>query len=237
MTGTDDSFDAHDRGGDVAAYALGALDPSETEAFRVHLETCIVCRDELAAFQRVVDVIPVSAPQHRAPKRLRRRVLEGVKQASERDFGGRRRRQTARLPLLARVSIPRPALALSVAAAAIAIAFGAVELGTQGTTTTRVFAAHVTGSGSAEVTVTAGRAELIVHRLSPPPAGQVYEVWLARRDRPPVRSSLFTVRATGEGRVGVSGSLRGVDRVMVTPEPAGGSRVPTHAPVITAQLS
>ena len=32
-------------------------------------------------------------------------------------------------------------------------------------------------------------------------------------------------------------TLSGVSQVLVTPEPAGGSKVPTHAPVIAAQLS
>jgi anti-sigma factor RsiW len=60
-------------GADVAAYALGALDAGEVEAFRRHLDSCVVCRDELAAFQHVVDVLPLSAtevsrsPDRRAP--------------------------------------------------------------------------------------------------------------------------------------------------------------------------
>ena len=41
-------------GEDVAAYALGALEPAEAEAFARHLETCAVCRDELEAFQQVI---------------------------------------------------------------------------------------------------------------------------------------------------------------------------------------
>src|SRR5579859_4356074 len=65
-------------GADVAAYALGALDPAEAEAFASHLEACAVCREELAAFQQVVDVLPMSAPQYTAPRRLRRRVLGAV---------------------------------------------------------------------------------------------------------------------------------------------------------------
>ena len=57
----------HDRecGGDVAAYALGALDPAESDAFLRHLDACAVCRDELASFQEVVDALPMSAPAPR----------------------------------------------------------------------------------------------------------------------------------------------------------------------------
>ena len=52
----------HDCGGDAAAYALGALDRQEADAFRAHLESCVVCRDELAAFRPVVDQLPMTAP-------------------------------------------------------------------------------------------------------------------------------------------------------------------------------
>ena len=52
MTATDITSDVGDCGGDVAAYALGALAPAEADAFRAHVQSCIVCRDELEAFQR-----------------------------------------------------------------------------------------------------------------------------------------------------------------------------------------
>jgi anti-sigma-K factor RskA len=234
MSETDQSSDIRDCGGDVAAYALGALDPDETEAFRAHLETCIVCRDELAALQHVVDLLPASVPQRSASRRLRRRVLDAVQHELKHEPGPQRRRR----PLLERLSIPRPALALAATVAVVAIAVGGIELGTSGTPRTRVFAAHVTGSGSAEVTVSDGHATLIVHRFSPPPAGQIYEVWLARPNHAPAPAgALFSVTARGDGHVDVPRGLRGADQLMVTPEPAGGTRVPTHPPVIRAQLS
>jgi anti-sigma-K factor RskA len=233
MTGTDP---ARDCAGDVAAYALGALDPAEAEAFRAHLETCVVCRDELAAFEHVVDALPMSATQHPAPKRLRRRVLDAAENEPKLGLRGERRRRAR--PLRARLSMPRPALALGAAVVIVAVAVGGLELGTSGTTKTRVYAAHVTGSGSAEVTVTGGHAELIVHHFSPPPVGQIYEVWLGRLGQPLApTSALFSVTTDGNGDVDVPGDLRGVDEVMVTPEPAGGTRVPTHPAVIQASLS
>jgi hypothetical protein len=44
------------------------------------------------------------------------------------------------------------------------------------------------------------------------------------------------VVAGGNGDIDVPGGLRGVNQVMVTPEPPGGSRVPTHAAVIRASI-
>ena len=63
-----------DCGADAAAYALGALEPHETEEFRAHLEQCAVCRDEVGTFASVVEVLPLAAPPQRVPRSLKRRV-------------------------------------------------------------------------------------------------------------------------------------------------------------------
>ncbi len=61
---------------------------------------------------------------------------------------------------------------------------------------------------------------------------------VGRPGQPPApTSALFSVTADGDGNVGVPGNLSGVRFVMVTPEPVGGSRVPTHPAVVRAQLS
>jgi hypothetical protein len=133
---------------------------------------------------------------------------------------------------------PRPAMALGVLLVAAVITVGGLELGSSGPST-RVFHAQVTGSsGSAEVRVTGGHAELVLRHFQPPPTGEIYEVWLARaRGRPQPTSALFSVTSSGAGDVDVPGSLRGIVRIMVTPEPAGGTTVPTHPAVLTAQLT
>lgn len=117
-------------------------------------------------------------------------------------------------------------------------AFGAVKL-LSGGSGTKVIQASVAGSsGRAELHVASGHGELILSDFPPPPAGHVYEVWLKRSARAPSpTSALFSVTSAGSGDVVVPGNLRGVDEVLVTPEPDGGSRAPTHAPVIVAQLS
>jgi anti-sigma-K factor RskA len=224
-------------GVDVAAYALGALDPAEAEAFAVHLKTCAVCREELGEFERVVSALPMSAPGHVAPHGLRERVLEAV--AAEPRPGRAATVRTAR-SRWRWPALPRPALALGGVAAVIAIlVFGGLELSGGGPAPTRVYSAQVIGSGAtAKVTVTDGHAELIVRHMPPPPQGKIYEVWLARANgKPQPTSALFSVTRKGSGDVAVPGSVRGVRIVMVTPEPAGGSQVPTHAPVIRAQLT
>jgi hypothetical protein len=221
----------HDCGGDSAAYALGALNPAEAEAFRAHLDTCIVCRDELAAFQQVVGVLPMSAPQHRAPRALRRSVMRGVRQEPKPDLQTVRPRPR---PWLSWSLAPRPAAALGLLLVVVVAGVGGLELASPGAPGTRVIRASV---GQAELRLTGDRGELIVQRLPAPAPGRIYEVWLQRGPHTlsPTKA-LFSVTAAGTGDVDVPGSLRGVREVLVTQEPAGGSRSPTRAPVIVAPL-
>jgi anti-sigma factor RsiW len=227
-----------DCGGDAAAYALGALDPAEVDAFREHLESCVVCAEELPAFQQVATLLLLGAPAHSPPRSLRRRVLRAVREEP------RGSDPPASAPLPRRVlwwgSLPRAALALGVLLTlALVVGAGGAFLSSNRASSTRVIQASVVDSpGSAQLLVSSGQTKLVVNHLPPPPAGLIYEVWLQRgTDAPSPTSALFSVTSNGAGDIDVPGDLRGVSQVTVTQEPAEGSRVPTHAPVIIARLS
>ena len=219
-----------DCGADAAAYVLGALDPQEAQAFRQHMESCVVCRDEVAAFQQVTDALPMAAPQYPASRTLRRQVMKAVRDEPRGESAAAPRRW--RLPSLA---LPGPAVALGgLAAVVVALVIG-LALGSSGSPATRTIAASV---GDASVQVSGSHAELVVHHLPPPPPGHIYEMWLQRGQQPPSPTrALFSVTSAGTGDVGVPGDLKGVSRVLVTAEPAGGSLKPTSMPVVVAQLS
>jgi anti-sigma-K factor RskA len=241
MTERETMSENRDCGADAAAYALGALEPAEAQAFRAHLATCVVCRDEISAFQEVADQLPLTATVQPVPPALKRRVMSEVhaearkRARSERGQGGRRPR--LRLPPWLFTAVPSPALALGAVVLVLVVAVGAVAIGTGGGSSTRVYSANVTWSGSAKLRVNNGRGELVVHGMPAPPASKVYEVWLQRGQRQPSpTSALFSVTSTGSGAVDVPGNLHGVSRVLVTPEPIGGSAVPTHAPVLVASI-
>jgi anti-sigma-K factor RskA len=230
MTGGNEPSSSHECGDDVAAYALGALDPEDTAAFERHLESCAICRDELDAFEQVVDRLPMSAPVHPAPAGLRRRVMRAVAESS-RGTAVRSRRPRVRL------TMPKPAMALTAVLATTVIVFGGLELESS-SPATRVIRAQVTSQGLAELRLTGTSGQLILHRFSPPPAGEIYEVWLKRPGRPPApTTALFSVTAAGDGTVDVPGDLHGVSLIMVTPEPAGGTLTPTHPPVLSVRLA
>jgi anti-sigma-K factor RskA len=231
-----------DCGADAAAYVLGALQTAEAEAFRAHLATCAICRDEVVAFQEVVDQLPLTAPVQPVPAGLKRRVMTEVnaeaREQSRSAKGSWRSRWRIRLPPGLFSAVPAPALALSAVVLVLAVTVGAIAIGSSGGSSTRVYSASVTWPGSAKLRVTGGRGELVVHGMPAPPTSKVYEVWLQRGQRPPSpTSALFSVTAKGSGAVDVPGSLHGVTRVLVTPEPLGGSPAPTRAPVLVATIS
>jgi anti-sigma-K factor RskA len=145
----------------------------------------------------------------------------------------RERRPWWRLPSLALRPIP----AAVAAAVLIAIGVGGGVLltgGDEGRTVQAQVVAPSAPGARASLTVGDDRATLRVRDFPPPPRGRVYQVWLKRPGRPPdPTTALFTTR-DGDATVEVPGSVAGVDQVLVTAEPDGGSRQPTRDPVIIA---
>ena len=94
-----------------------------------------------------------------------------------------------------------------------------------------------TQSPDAEVRLEVGDdgATLVARNMPAPPQGRIYQVWLKRPGKDPEPTSvLWSTRTDGSADVAVPGSLDGVEAVLVTDEPEGGSDVPTRPPVITA---
>lgn len=238
MTIEDSKSGERDCGADAAAYVLGALEREEAEAFRRHMASCAVCRDEVAAFQQVTDAMAM-APAHRpAPKGLRRRVLRAVREEQEQA----KAHDPAPRPARVRAGrfLSRPVIAAAAGLAVVAALIVGLDLGSSGSSSTRVIAAAVSGSpGSAQLRVSGTRAELIVRRFPQPAPGHIYEVWELRSGAsvPSPTKTLFSVNSSGAGDIGVPGDLKGVSKVLVTQEPAGGSQVPTRAPVIVASTT
>lgn len=222
-------------GQDAAPYVLGALPETEHEAFVAHLQSCAICREEVAALQVVAASLPAAVPQLSAPGDLKRRVMATVQTEAElRGASASRAAPRGRAP---RLSVSwRPALGALAALAAIAVLV-VVGLTSTGGGGTRVIHAQVTAPAArATVRVSSGHAELDIAGMPQSPPGHVYEVWVKRSGGPQPTDALFTVSSTGTATVGVPGAVSGVTAIMVTAEPKGGSRVPTSAPVIVARL-
>ena len=211
-------------GEDAAAYVLGSLEPAEAEAFRRHLAGCTACQQEVAELEQVTGSLADATVRYEVPRDLRRRVLSEVRATPK-----------ARASRPARVRRPVVVWGGALAAAVVIVAVVlVVALGSGGSSSRTIQAS----TGSAELKIADGRADLIVRSLPHLSAGRIYEMWVQRGNATPTPTgTLFAVTSNGTAAVGVPGGVSGVSAVMVTQEPAGGTPAPTTAPVIVARLT
>jgi anti-sigma-K factor RskA len=230
----------HDRfRDDCGAYVLGALEQPEAAALREHLDSCVICRDDVDRLNAVVEVLGLGVPMLSPPAELRARVLDVVRgeaalfeQAAPRAAPRRRR-----VPTL------RPLAGFAGAALALGIVLGALVIA-PGSSSTRVVSAavapasrwHAARAPVAVLRESGSQGELVLSDLPPAPSGRIYEVWIRRGGRPQPTSVLFDATSGGSATVAVP-DLADASAVMVTAERLGGARVPTMKPLIVAQLS
>ena len=113
---------------ELAAYALGALEPAEVEALERHVADCAECREYLFWLDPAVDVLPASVEQRQAPKRLKRALMAEVNADLKAARRAERDRERADRGLWG--SIWRPVTAVAAAAVLIAgVAVGYVLFG------------------------------------------------------------------------------------------------------------
>ena len=240
MSAGDSHMDRELCGENAAAYVLGALTEDEHRDFRTHLESCAICREEVAALQVVANALPALAPPLNARIELKRSVMTSVHEDTRRErqldgASSAARSQRARGPGLVWPRW-RPALASAVFAAVVAVIVIAISSGGGGVSA-RVIRAEVTPRGAkASLQVSDGRAQLEISGMPQTPPSRIYEVWVKRSGALHPTDALFTVTARGDATVGVPGSVTGVQAVLVTSEPLGGTKAPTTTPVIVAGL-
>ncbi len=232
----------------AASYVLRALPPEEVAGFEAHLATCAECRSEVQRLQPVADALPSSPDQLAAPPELKDRIMSVVHaeanllQAAgpQADVPARRTPADATGERRRRFGLSwfgRPGLALATALVALVLggAAGAALFG-GGNSARTVTAQTVPQGASAKLLVRdqGGHSTLVTRRLPTPGSGRVYQVWLQRGNGAPIpTNALFGTSRNGSASVDVPGSLKDVDRVLVSSEPVGGSRAPTRTPLIS----
>jgi anti-sigma-K factor RskA len=216
---------------DLDAYALGVLDEADAARVRMHLRDCARCRELLAVSERAAAELLLSAPQVAPPPALRAKILTRARAmplagtASSQQSGLRQwlsqflhtmRGDDSATDLLRRLAQMPDCVIWDVGGTADAPAAFARLVGTP--------------HRKEAVLVTAGLASLSPDR--------VYQIWLLR-DGSPLPNALFQVDATGSGQqiVRASEPLDRFDVVAVTPEPRGGSPMPTGPIVLMGQLA
>jgi anti-sigma factor RsiW len=114
----------------LGAYAIGGLEPEETIRVRLHLESCEVCRQELAELEGLHELLEASTLAEKPPPHLEEAVLEAIARAPVPGRPADHARQPytylSRSPLRRRRS--RSAIASSLAVAAMAVLFAAIAV-------------------------------------------------------------------------------------------------------------
>lgn len=221
----------------LGAYALGALPDDEHAAVSAHIESCAICAEDAAAFQRAATRLTDAVPAMEPGPHVRDRIMAVVESEAALMRSAAGDRPAVRAPRRSLASRFAPSSARWAAAGAtllvIGAILGAVLPGTGGSSTRTLDAA--VGHGHAWVEVKDGSAQLVVENLPAPPGRKVYEVWVQHANDPPQPASRKlsdAVFVVSSGRVDIPAHIGSGDRIMVTAEPPGGSQQPTSLPVV-----
>jgi anti-sigma-K factor RskA len=226
---------------DVAGYLLGALEPTAAAELERHLAGCRRCREEMRRLGPPVQALPESIDIVEPPRRLRAQLLAEVR-ADAREAGPSEAAEHPWLGVGRRLRALRrgrfgwwPAAGLATLVLAVAAVAG-YELGNQGSAPDR--GSVVTGrTGPVKATVTTEDQGGTLRLSNVPhlPRDRVLEAWVQREGKvEPVRA-LFVPDRSGHASTTI-GDMRGVEAVMVTAEPQGGSGHPTSKPIVTVTL-
>ena len=233
----------------VGAYVLRALPEDEEVAFEAHLVGCPLCRDQVEDLRGATEALALLAPPMLAPDHLRSRVMSVVEQEAELlraagpDADMPRATPAARPPRRRRLTLDwlvRPAFAVPAAILLLAIGVlaglaggGGPEPRTEMVSVRAQVDPDAAPNAEVHLQVGPGGATLVAENLPEPPRGRVYQVWVKRPDiDPEPTSTLFTPRTDGSASAAVPGSMDGVDAVLVSHEPPGGSPKPTSQPIL-----
>jgi anti-sigma factor RsiW len=235
--GADDRAAHRERwAGELAAYALDALDPADRRGVEEHVDGCEACTARLRWMQPAVDVLPATVAPQSPPPRLKRRIMDVVE----------REAPAARRPWLRLGGMRlRPVLAGLAVVVLIGVAAGyAIRDGGSGgqADTDEVIAAHPEGGSGASgrLEVDGDKGMLHVTNLPPIRGGEVYQAWIEDKSSAGGAmhaSSVFVVSGDGVGDVAIPHGLADARRVMITREPKGGSAHPSEDSLLTADMS
>ncbi len=214
---------------DIAAYLLGSLEPGEAAEVEQHLAACEECRSELEWLRPAVRVLPESVERVEPPAQLRSRIMGEV------EADAAQRRSGIRLDGRMRALSLRPAVGLAALALLVAgVAGYAIRDSGSDSGTTTVAAGHAPGVTAKMVRDgDSGTLRLAnVHQLL---SSEVLQAWVQRGERIESAKTLFVPNRDGTATA-VIDDMQGVNTVMVTAEPRGGSDYPTSEPIVSVAM-
>ena len=229
----------------TGAYAADALDSEERDTFRRHLETCAVCRQEVAELTATAARLALAAAEP-APAGMRERVLAEVARTRQlspvvSDLGSRRAARpwyrtpaTAAAAVLLVVATGLGGLAVVEARNADDARRDTSQIASIAADPDRVVqTVTLPGGGTGTVIAAGGHAFFHGSDLPSLPDGRAYQLWRIRGQE-----------STSAGVLGRGGDVTGLlpdvgpdDAVGVTVEPASGSDQPTTEPVFLVTMA
>lgn len=211
---------------DLAAYMLGALEPGEAASFEHHLAGCERCQEEMRWFEPAVGTLPESVERQEPPRRLRESLMAEV------------RADVRPAPRRSRRWLWRPAVAFAAVVLLVAGIAG-YEIGKGGSGNGGGGERTVLSTEQHGITVKmvregeGGTLHLTGLRQTAP--GRVLEAWVRREGTVEPVPALFVPDRRGQAETTVA-DMGGVDTVMVTEEPQGGSEEPTSPAIVTMSV-
>jgi hypothetical protein len=233
---------------EVAAYAIGGLDPDRVDDLERHLADCDRCQDELRWLSPAVRALPEAVEPQAPPPELKQRLMAEVRADADADARRargeeRRERGGARSGVgewLRGLNVggltwkPLAGLALVILVIAGGIGYAVGNGGGPGAAHTTEIEPGPNGI-AAKVVTEDDRGELHLAGVKPLPKGRVLEAWVERDGIVEAVPALFAPDQAGRASTTIE-SMKGVTAVMVTREPEGGSKKPTTKPVVEVPI-
>ncbi len=229
---------------EVAAYMLGALEPAEAAELERHAEGCERCQAEIRWLTPAINALPEGVERLQPPRELRERVMAEVRfdAAPEEVFAddpaatglfgraGAWLRELGSGPMGLRPVVGFAAAVLVVAAVA-GFAIGGGIGSDEGAQTSTVVTGEAPGV-TAKMISEGDSGTLHLDNVKQLPSDRVLEAWVQRDGEVEPVEALFVPDREGKASTELP-DMDGVEVVMVTTEPEGGSKSPTSSPIVT----
>jgi anti-sigma-K factor RskA len=211
---------------DLAAYMLGALEAEEAARLERHLDGCERCREEMRRLQPAIHSLPESVERQEPPRQLRQSLMAAVREDARGEEPSRRRSRRWFL---------KPAVGFAVLALLVAGVVG-YEVGRDGSGDEAASTVVRQVDGMTVKMVQEGEmGTLQISGVPRIPSDRVLEAWVEREGEVEAVPALFVPDRHGEAETRIA-DMTGVETVMVTEEPQGGSAAPTGEPLMTMSV-
>jgi anti-sigma-K factor RskA len=214
---------------DLAAYVLGALKRDEVAEFERHLEGCKRCREEMHWLEPAVHSLSESVEHQEPPRQLRESLMAEVR-------GDVQQVETRPVRARSRRWLLKPAVGFAAVALLVAGVIG-YQVGNDGSNEgggASTIVRQVDGLTVKMVQEDEG-GTLQLEGVRQLPSDKVLEAWVEREGKVEAVPALFVPDRHGHAETMIA-DMTGVETVMVTEEPRGGSEAPTGEPIMTMSV-